>query len=156
MVVQVGADGAPDRHVKRSAVIGEEVLTFVLLEDVGRALLRRAMPTLTSDHAAPVLRLRAYIGKIDERATLPETPLDIRNEAFNVRFIARMTHASRVDQKPARLAVFEEATRRPWLQRIRSGDRRREIIQLVCPTRLCGRGYRSLLGIQCGRADPAT
>src|SRR5207247_3250175 len=28
------------------------------------------------------------------------------------------------------------------------------IIVVLCPTRLCGRGYRPLLGVQCGRVNP--
>jgi hypothetical protein len=128
VVVQVNADGTPDRHVKGCAVVGEQMLALVLVEDFSRVLLGRAVPTLASDLAAPGRGLRAHVGEIHEGAALPEATLHVRDESLGVGFIARMTHAGRIDQKAARLAVFEKAARQPRLQCIGAGDRGRKVI----------------------------
>src|SRR5207248_2737949 len=67
--------------------------------------------------------------EVDERATLPETLLDVLDVALNLGFILRMTHTRRVDQEATRLAVFEKSARRSWLQQVRSRDRRGKVIQ---------------------------
>src|SRR5207302_1027903 len=84
---------------------------------------------LTSHVQAPPFGLAAGILQIDEGAALPEAAACILDKSLNLRFIPGMTHASRVHEEPARLAVLQEGPRGARIERIGAGHRRRKVIE---------------------------
>jgi hypothetical protein len=76
-----------------------------------------------------VFGLPAPVEHIDERAALPEAAACVLNPALHVGFIPGRTHAGRVYEKTACLAVFQERARRAGVEWIRTRDRGRKVVQ---------------------------
>ncbi len=96
----MNGDLAPDRHIERRAIVWQQVVTFVVLEDVNGVLEGGSVAALTSDLAAPPLSLRPCIGQVDESAAVPETALNIGDEALRVRLIPRSPHSGGSTMNP--------------------------------------------------------
>jgi hypothetical protein len=73
--------------------------------------------------------LTLSVGEVMEAGAFPEALANIADAPLDMRLIFGMAHPRRIEQEPTGLAVFEKTTRGPWLQCIRPGDRRWEIIE---------------------------
>jgi hypothetical protein len=87
------------------------------------------MHTYTGYIAAPVLGLLAAIAEADEVTALPPALACVLDTSLHMRFIARRSYTSRVQEQTARLAVLHEGSRRPRVEWIRPSDRCRKIIE---------------------------
>lgn len=79
--------------------------------------------------ATPVLGLLAAVVEIAEAAALEEALAHVLHTALDVRLVLRPTHAGGVDEEATALAVLEEGAGRPWLERVGSSDRCREVVE---------------------------
>ena len=106
-----------------------EVGTLLIFKDDARQTARSAVHAQSSHIAAPLLGLLAAIAEVDEVAALPPALACEPNAGFNVGFIPRAPHAGGVQEQTTRLAVLQECSRRPRVQRIGARDGRRKIIE---------------------------
>src|SRR5579859_2305267 len=81
------------------------------------------------DVAAPLFSLLTRVGEVGEVAALPPALACIPDARLDVGLITWRPHASWVQEQTARLAVLQKRARRPWVQRVWPGDRRRKVVE---------------------------
>ncbi|MBA7572042.1 hypothetical protein ES708_13817 [subsurface metagenome] len=133
VMVLMHGSGMPVRDIIGITIIGQEFGFFLFLEDHQRQTPGGAMDPLPGYLQAPAPRLLAQVLKVVELPALEEAFSGIRHLAFDFWLIFWMTWSRRVGDKAAVLGVLQKAASQPWIERVRTDHRSREVIQDQIP-----------------------
>ena len=119
---------APVGDLVRLAVPWNQGLTLLILEDHQGLPAGGAVNAEPGDVVGPAPVLLPDIGQVPEVAALEEALPGVGHAALDLRLVFGVADPGRVGDEAAALGVFQESPGEGGMQRVRSGHRRRAIV----------------------------